>query len=238
MVGTGDAITVLTGAGISTESGIPDFRGPNGVWTRNPAAQQMFTLQNYRADPDLRRRSWQNRRVHAAWTAEPNAGHFALVDLERAGRLRALVTQNIDGLHQRAGSQSVIELHGTLYGVECLGCDDRTEMSAALARVEAGEEDPPCLRCGGILKSATISFGQHLDTAVLRRAQESARDCTEFFAIGTSLTVQPAAGLARLAARHGARLVIVNAEPTPYDDLAAAVIREPIGAVLPDLLAG
>ncbi|MBA2389038.1 MAG: NAD-dependent deacetylase [Geodermatophilaceae bacterium] len=238
MVGTGDAITVLTGAGISTESGIPDFRGPNGVWTRNPAAQQMFTLQNYRADPDLRRRSWQNRRVHAAWTAEPNAGHFALVDLERAGRLRALVTQNIDGLHQRAGSQSVIELHGTLYGVECLGCDDRTEMSAALARVEAGEEDPPCLRCGGILKSATISFGQHLDTAVLRRAQEAARDCTEFFAIGTSLTVQPAAGLARLAARHGARLVIVNAEPTPYDDLAAAVIREPIGAVLPDLLAG
>ncbi|MDQ3465771.1 MAG: NAD-dependent deacetylase [Actinomycetota bacterium] len=231
-------ITVLTGAGISTDSGIPDFRGPNGVWTRDPAAQQMFTLQNYLADPELRRRSWQNRRAHAAWTAEPNAGHHALVDLERTGRLRALITQNIDGLHQRAGSQSVIELHGTLYGVECLDCDDRTEMSAALARVEAGEEDPPCLRCGGILKSATISFGQHLDTAVLRRAQEAARDCAQFYAIGTSLTVQPAAGLARLAARHGARLVIVNAEPTPYDELADLVIREPIGHSLPALLAG
>ncbi len=231
-------ITVLTGAGISTDSGIADFRGPNGVWTRDPAAQQMFTLQNYLADPELRRRSWQNRRAHAAWTAEPNAGHHALVDLERTGRLRALITQNIDGLHQRAGSQSVIELHGTLYGVECLDCDDRTEMSAALARVEAGEEDPPCLRCGGILKSATISFGQHLDAAVLRRAQEAARDCAQFYAIGTSLTVQPAAGLARLAARHGARLVIVNAEPTPYDELADLVIREPIGHSLPALLAG
>ncbi|MBA2552436.1 MAG: NAD-dependent deacetylase [Geodermatophilaceae bacterium] len=232
------SITVLTGAGISTESGIPDFRGPNGVWTKDPAAQQMFTLQNYVADPELRRRSWQNRRAHAAWTAEPNAGHLALADLELAGRLRALITQNIDGLHQRAGSQEVIELHGTLYGVECLGCGDRTEMSDALARVEAGEQDPPCLLCGGILKSATISFGQNLDTAVLRRAQSAALDCVTFFAIGTSLTVQPAAGLARLAARNGARLVIVNAEPTPYDDLAERVIREPIGQVLPALLAG
>jgi len=232
------SITVLTGAGISTDSGIPDFRGPNGVWTRDPAAQQLFTLQNYVADPELRRLSWRNRRAHAAWTAEPNAGHHALVELERAGRLRALITQNIDGLHQRAGSRSVIELHGTLYGVQCLGCDDRTEMSAALARVEAGEEDPPCLRCGGILKSATISFGQQLDSAVLRRAQEAALGCTEFFAVGTSLTVQPAAGLARLAARNGARLVIVNAEPTPYDELADRVVREPIGQVLPALLAG
>lgn len=234
----GASITVLTGAGISTESGIPDFRGPNGVWTRDPAAQQLFTLQNYVADPAVRRRSWQNRRTHAAWTAEPNAGHHALAELERAGRLRALITQNIDDLHQRAGSENVIELHGTLYGVECLRCHDRTEMSEALARVAAGEEDPPCLRCGGILKSATISFGQNLDTAVLRRAQEAARDCAEFYAIGTSLTVQPAAGLARLAARSGARLVIVNAEPTPYDDLADLVIREPIGQVLPALLAG
>ncbi|MEJ7703354.1 MAG: Sir2 family NAD-dependent protein deacetylase [Geodermatophilaceae bacterium] len=114
------SITVLTGAGISTDSGIPDFRGPNGVWTRDPAAQQPFTLQNYAADPELRRLSWRNRRAHAAWTAEPNAGHHALVELERAGRLRALITQSIDGLHQRAGSRSVIELHGTLYGVQCL----------------------------------------------------------------------------------------------------------------------
>lgn len=231
-------ISVLTGAGISTESGIPDFRGPNGVWTRDPKAQAMFTLQNYVADPELRRRSWQTRRQHAAWSAEPNAGHRALVDLERAGRLRSLVTQNIDGLHQRAGSTDVIELHGTLYGVECLGCGTRTTMAEALERVATGEEDPPCLSCGGILKSATISFGQHLDTAVLRRAQAAARDCAEFYAVGTSLTVQPAAGLARLAARNGARLVIVNAEPTPYDDLADLVVRDPIGQVLPALLAG
>ncbi len=229
-------MTVLTGAGISTESGIPDFRGPNGVWTRDPKAQAMFTLQNYVADPGLRRLSWRNRRQHAAWSAEPNAGHRALVDLERSGRLRALVTQNIDGLHQKAGSTDVIELHGTLYGIECLGCGQRTTMAGALERVDAGEEDPQCLSCGGILKSATVSFGQNLDTAVLRRAQDAAKDCTEFYAVGTSLTVQPAAGLARLAARHGARLTIVNAEPTPYDHLAAAVIREPIGSVLPELL--
>ncbi len=233
---TSATITVLTGAGISTESGIPDFRGPNGVWTRDPKAQAMFTLQNYAADPELRRVSWRNRRSHAAWSAEPNAGHRALVDLERSGRLRALITQNIDGLHQKAGNTDVVELHGSLYGVECLGCDERTLMSDALTRVAAGEEDPPCLRCGGILKSATVSFGQHLDTSVLKRAQLAATDCTEFYAVGTSLTVQPAAGLARLAARKGARLVIVNAEPTPYDDLADLVVRDPIGQVLPGLL--
>ena len=235
-VTVGGLITVLTGAGISTESGIPDFRGPNGVWTRDPKAQAMFTLQNYVADPELRRLSWRNRRSHAAWTAEPNAGHRALAELQRAGRLRALITQNIDGLHQKAGSNDVIELHGTLYGVECLGCGARTTMAAALARVDAGEADPPCLDCGGILKSATVSFGQNLDTSVLRRAQEAARDCAEFYAVGTSLTVQPAAGLARLAARHGARLVIVNGDPTPYDHLADLVVREPIGPVLPGLL--
>lgn len=234
----GGRITVLTGAGISTESGIPDFRGPNGVWTRDPKAQAMFTLQNYVADPELRRTAWRNRAEHPAWAARPNVGHLALVDLERAGRLRALITQNIDGLHQKAGSSDVIELHGTLYGVECLSCGQRTTMAAALERVAAGEQDPPCRTCGGILKSATISFGQTLDTTVLRRAQEAARDCAEFYAVGTSLTVQPAAGLARLAARQGARLVIVNAEPTPYDDLADLVVREPIGQVLPDLLAG
>lgn len=232
------SIAVLTGAGISTESGIPDFRGPSGVWTRDPTAQAMFTLQNYVADPELRKLSWRNRRGHAAWSAVPNAGHRALAELERAGRLGALITQNIDGLHQKAGSTDVIELHGTLYGVECLGCRARTLMSDALERVAAGEEDPPCLVCGGILKSATVSFGQHLDTAVLCRAQHAAKECSEFYAVGTSLTVQPAAGLARLAARHGARLVIVNAEPTPYDALADLVVRDPIGEVLPALLAG
>ncbi len=232
------AVTVLTGAGISTDSGIPDFRGPDGLWTRNPAAQRMSSLRDYVADPDVRRRAWQGRRDHAAWTAAPNAGHRALVELERSGRLRALVTQNIDELHQRAGSDPdlVVEVHGTIFQVECLGCGRRTPMAEALDRVRAGEEDPPCLVCGGILKSATISFGQSLVPGVLDRARAAALDCDLFLAVGTSLTVQPVAGLARLALSAGARLVIVNAEPTPYDGLAAAVVREPIGTALPALV--
>jgi NAD-dependent deacetylase len=153
------AVTVLTGAGISTESGIPDFRGPHGVWTTNPQAQALSTIDAYVSDPDVRRRAWRARRDHPAWSARPNAGHRALVDLERTGRLRALVTQNIDGLHQAAGSNPavVIEIHGTIHQVECLTCGDRTPMPDVLGRVEAGEEDPPCLRCGGILKSAMSS---------------------------------------------------------------------------------
>jgi NAD-dependent deacetylase len=232
-------ITVLTGAGISTESGIPDFRGPQGVWTRDPEAEKLSTLQYYVVDPDIRRRAWQERLRHPAWTASPNAGHAALVDLERQGRLRALVTQNIDGLHQKAGSSpaKVIEVHGTVHEVTCLSCGDRTSMRSALDRVEAGEPDPACLVCGGILKSATISFGQQLDPDVIDAAARAAADCDVFVAVGTSLTVHPAAGLTDLAAAQGARVVVVNAQPTPYDDLADLVVREPIGAVLPELLA-
>jgi NAD-dependent deacetylase len=237
---TARRITVLTGAGISTDSGIPDFRGPNGVWTRDPEAEKLSTLQYYVADPDVRRRAWQERLHHPAWTARPNAGHAALVDLERQGRLRALLTQNIDGLHQQAGSSPdlVVELHGTVHEVGCLSCGERTPMRAALDRVENGEADPGCLTCGGILKSATISFGQTLDPEVVDAAVAAATDCDVFLAVGTSLTVHPAAGLTDLAAAHGARVVVVNAEPTPYDDVADLVIREPIGAVLPRLLAG
>ena len=233
-------ITVLTGAGVSTDSGIPDFRGPQGVWTRDPEAEKLSTLQYYVADPEIRRRAWQERRRHPAWTAEPNAAHAVLADLERQGRLRALVTQNIDGLHQRAGSSAarVLELHGTVHEVACLSCGDRTTMRSALDRVDAGESDPPCLICGGILKSATISFGQPLDADVIDAAARAAADCDVFLAVGTSLTVHPAAGLTDLAARHGARIVVVNAEPTPYDDLADLVVREPIGASLPRLLGG
>jgi NAD-dependent deacetylase len=233
-------ITVLTGAGISTESGIPDFRGPNGVWTRDPEAEKLSTLQYYVADPEIRRRAWQERLRHPAWTARPNAGHAALVDLERQGRLRALLTQNIDGLHQLAGSSPdlVVELHGTVHEVGCLTCGERTPMRATLDRVEAGEPDPACHACGGILKSATISFGQALDPAVIDAAVAAATDCDVFLAVGTSLTVHPAAGLTDLAAAHGARVVVVNAEPTPYDDMADLVVREPIGAALPRLLAG
>ncbi|GAA2591492.1 NAD-dependent deacylase [Actinomadura fulvescens] len=235
---TAQSITVLSGAGISTDSGIPDFRGPQGVWTRDPAAAAMSTIGSYLADPQVRRRAWRSRRDHPAWTAEPNAGHAALVALERAGRLRAIVTQNIDGLHQRAGSSAelVIEIHGTMREAECLSCGLRTPMPEVLARVDAGEEDPPCPACGGIQKSATISFGQALKQEVLEAAIAAARSCDLFVAVGTSLTVQPAAGLCLEAVEHGARLVIINAQPTPYDGLADAVLREPIGETLPRLV--
>ncbi|MBD2893902.1 Sir2 family NAD-dependent protein deacetylase [Spirillospora sp. NPDC000708] len=231
------SITVLTGAGISTDSGIPDFRGPQGVWTKDPSAEAMSTIGAYIADPEVRRRSWRARRDHPAWHAEPNAAHAALVELERAGRLRALITQNIDGLHQRAGSgpETVIEIHGTMRDAVCLSCGLRTPMPEVLARVDAGEDDPPCTACGGIQKSATISFGQALEQDVLDAAITAARSCDLFLAVGTSLTVQPAAGLCLEAADHGARLVIMNAEPTPYDGLADAVLRTPIGEALPRL---
>ncbi|MBA3741579.1 Sir2 family NAD-dependent protein deacetylase [Sporichthya sp.] len=234
-----ERVTALTGAGISTGSGIPDFRGPQGVWTLNPDAQRMFSLDEYVRDPQLRVTAWINRRDHPAWTAQPNPGHLALVDLERAGRLRALLTQNIDGLHQRAGSDParVLELHGTLFGVECLTCNARTTMEAGLARVAAGEPDPPCEICGGILKAATISFGQALRADALDSAVRAAADCDVFLAVGTSLQVQPAAGLCEVAVSRGARLVIVNADRTPYDDMAAALVREEISDVLPALLA-
>jgi NAD-dependent deacetylase len=235
------AITVLTGAGISTDSGIPDFRGPTGIWTRDPAAQRLATYQTYIADPDVRRRAWRERRVHPAWNARPNAGHEALVAFERAGKLRAVLTQNIDGLHQIAGSspELVVEVHGTIREVGCLTCGRRTPMADELARVDAGEDDPSCRVCGGLLKSATISFGQALEPEVIDRAVAAAESCELFLAVGSSLTVQPAAGLCAVAVDAGARLVIVNAQPTPYDDLARAsggtVLTDPIGSVLPAL---
>lgn len=235
----GGRVTALTGAGISTDSGIPDFRGPNGVWTRDPQAQRLFTYDAYVADPAVRRRAWQTRREHSAWTAEPNDGHRALVDLERAGLLTAVVTQNIDRLHHRAGSDPdrVIEVHGTMFEVECLGCGDRTTMAAALDRVAAGDADPACLRCGDILKAATISFGQSLDRATFHRAVAAVAGSALLIAVGTSLTVQPVAGLVDTALRARARVVIVNAQSTPYDPAADVVFREPIGAVLPALAA-
>src|SRR4051812_38043164 len=238
MVRDAKAITVLVGAGCSTDSGIPDFRGPNGVWTKNPGAERMSTLSDYVADPEVRRRAWRSRREHPAWSAEPNAGHRALVELERSGRLVAVVTQNIDGLHQKAGSSDdkVIEIHGTMHDVECLSCGRRTRMSDELLRVEAGETDPPCGGCGGILKSATISFGQVLVPDVIRAAVDAAESCDLFLAVGTSLTVHPAAGLCDVALESGAKLVIINAQPTPYDGAADVVIRDEISQVLPDLV--
>lgn len=233
-------ITVLSGAGISTESGIPDFRGPAGLWTRDPGSQRLMSLPAYRADPDVRRRSWQARLAHPAWAAEPNAAHRALVGLERAGRLHALLTQNVDGLHQRAGSspELVVELHGTMFETACLSCGDRRPMHAALDRVEAGEADPPCLVCGGILKSATISFGQSLDPGVLERARDAAVAGDLMLVAGSSLAVQPAAGLVGLAARAGVPVVICNESETGYDRLAAFVLRGRLGSVLPELVRG
>jgi NAD-dependent deacetylase len=231
-------LAVLTGAGISTDSGIPDFRGPNGVWTRDPKLEKLFTLQNYLADPDVRRRSWLARRDNPAWTAEPNAAHLALAEAERSGVPLRVLTQNIDGLHQKAGlsPRKVIELHGTMFTVHCVACGDRTTMHEALDRVGAGEPDPACLRCGGILKSGTVMFGEQLDGATFGLAAQFAANCTQFWAIGTSLMVYPAASLCEIAVEAGAKLVIVNAEATPYDLIAADVVREPIGQAVPRLV--
>ncbi len=229
-------ITVLSGAGISTDSGIPDFRGPNGLWTKDPKAERLSSFQAYVEDPEVRRASWQARLAHPVWRAEPNDAHRALVKLEKAGRLVSLVTQNIDGLHQRAGSTSVLELHGTMHETVCLQCNERRPMAEALERVAEGTPDPTCRVCGGILKSATISFGQPLDTDVLMAARDAVLSSDLMLAVGSSLSVQPAAGLVGLAAQAGATVVICNASETPYDDLATIVLRGPLGEVLPALV--
>jgi NAD-dependent protein deacetylase/lipoamidase len=231
-------IVVLTGAGISTESGIPDFRGPQGVWTKNPAAEKTATLQYYVADPDVRRLAWKNRLESEMWAAEPNAGHRALAELERRANVHTLVTQNVDGLHQAAGfsPERIVEIHGTVHASKCLSCEWRGTMEEVLDRVRAGEEDPECLHCGGILKSATISFGENLVPADLMRAQIAAADADVFLAAGTTLTVYPAAGLPEIALQNGARLVILNAQETPFDDWASAIRREQLGEVLPAIV--
>jgi NAD-dependent deacetylase len=239
-------VVVLTGAGISTDSGIPDFRGPQGVWTKNPEAERRATIDYYLADPEVRRRSWQDRLSSGAWQAEPNAGHRALVDLERRDKLDTLVTQNVDGLHQRAGSDPdrVVEIHGTIHWSMCMSCGDRRPMTEVLERVKAGELDPPCLAprgattCGGILKSATISFGQNLVPEDLARAERAASSCDLLLAVGSTLTVYPAAGMVPIARQAAARLVIVNAQPTPFDHEADAVLTEPISEVLPAIVVG
>ena len=229
------AVGVLTGAGISTDSGIPDFRGPQGVWTKNPEAEKMATLDVYINDPEVRRRSWQNRLTSTLLAAEPNPGHRALVDLERSGRLDTLVTQNIDGLHQKAGTspELVVEIHGTTRDVMCLQCGDRQPAEPVHERVRAGEDDPACLVCGGMLKAATISFGQSLVPEDLMRSEMAAAECDLLLAVGSTLSVYPAAGLVPTAYQAGAAIVIVNGEPTEYDAIADVVVRTPIGEALP-----
>jgi NAD-dependent deacetylase len=232
-------VMVLTGAGISTDSGIPDFRGPNGVWTKNPEAEKTATLQYYLSDPEIRRRSWQNRLRSEIWDAQPNDAHRALVDLERKGALQFLVTQNVDGLHLLAGQspEILVEIHGNARAVKCMSCGWRGPMDETLERVRAGEEDPPCLFCGGIIKSATISFGENLVPEDLDRAQDAAIRAEVFLALGTSLGVYPAAALPEIAIRNGARLIIVNAEQTPFDQVADVVVREQLARVLPAMVA-
>jgi NAD-dependent deacetylase len=231
-------VTVLTGAGISTDSGIPDFRGPQGVWTKNPEAEKQSTLANYLSDPEVRKRSWQARLRHTAFSAEPNAGHRALVELEQQGRLHTLITQNVDGLHQRAGNSAerVVEVHGTVHEVMCMSCDERAPIQRALDRVRAGEDDPPCRSCGGILKSATISFGQALDHEALARAELAAIQCDVMLAVGSTLTVYPIAEVVPVAKASGAAVVIVNGSETAFDHLADALVTDSISEVLPRLV--
>lgn len=239
-------IVVLTGAGISTDSGIQDFRGPNGLWTKNPEAEKTMTLQTYMADPEHRRRAWQNRLTSTLWDAEPNAGHRALVELERTGRLDTLVTQNIDGLHQKAGTDParVVEIHGTTRDVMCLSCGDRQPSDPVHQRVHNGETDPTCLAevdgvvCGGILKPATISFGQSLVPEDLFRAESAAAGCDLLLAVGSTLGVFPAAGLVPVAVQHGAVVVILNGGPTEMDSLADVVVYGRIGECLPKMVEG
>jgi NAD-dependent deacetylase len=233
-------VVVLTGAGISTDSGIPDFRGPQGVWTKNPAAEKISDIRFYVADREVRKAAWVARMESPAWTAKPNAGHMALVALERRGKLYALVTQNIDGLHQRAGNSAerVIEVHGSMHRVVCLACGWKGPMQETLDRVRAGEEDPPCRACNGMLKSDTISFGQALIPEVLTSAGQAAQQCDVLVSIGTSLQVYPIAGMVPTAKSAGARVIILNAQPTPFDNIADAVFGGSISEILPKVCGG
>jgi NAD-dependent deacetylase len=237
-VAAAQRIVVLTGAGISTDSGIPDFRGPQGVWTKNPHAEKMSNIHYYLADAEVRKASWQNRLASPAWSARPNPGHMALVELERQRKLHALITQNIDELHQQAGNspELVIEVHGSMRRFMCWGCGMRGPMQKVLDRVRAGEEDPKCRDCAGILKSDTISFGQQLVPEVIDRAMQAAGEADLFIAIGTTLQVYPIAGAFDIARSAGAKTIILNAEPTPYDSMADAVFGGSISAVLPPLV--
>ena len=238
IVRAGTRVVALTGAGISTDSGIPDFRGPNGVWTKDPKAERTSDLAHYLADPEVRAIAWQNRLRSPAWTATPNAGHLALVELQAQGRLRAVLTQNIDELHQRSGidRDRVIELHGSMFGAVCWSCGWRAPMREVLDRVRAGEADPACPECGGVVKSTTISFGQALDPEVLAAADAAARDADVLLAVGSTLSVHPAAGFVPVARRNGARVVVVNGDATAMDHLADAVVHGSISEVLPALV--
>jgi NAD-dependent deacetylase len=237
-ISAAERVVVLTGAGISTDSGIPDFRGPNGVWTKNPAAEKASNIRHYLSDPEVRRAAWLHRLDAPVWTAEPNRGHLALVELQRRRRLHALVTQNIDELHQASGidPELVVEVHGTARWTRCWDCGDRRTMRETLDRVRGGETDPPCLVCGGILKSDTISFGQALDEEVIGRAHRASEECDVMLAVGSTLSVYPAANCVPIARAAGATVIILNGEPTAMDHLADHLLHGRIGDLLPVLV--
>lgn len=231
-------IVGFTGAGIATESGVPDFRSPNGVWARNRIVtyEEFVTSEEGRVEYWRQKvENWPNMRA-----ARPNSGHFAFVELHRMGKLLALVTQNIERLHQQSGlpSELVYELHGTTTEAVCLSCGDRITSDEACRRVEAGERAPGCRLCGGHLKPATISFGQSMPMEVVSEAIAAAEDCDLLLAVGSSLVVEPAASIPRIAKNAGARLVILNRESTPLDGIADLVLRGEIGEVLPALVEG
>lgn len=238
VISAAERVVVLTGAGISTDSGIPDFRGPNGVWTKNPAAEKASNIRYYLSDPEVRRAAWLHRLDAPVWTAEPNRGHLALVELQRRRRLHALVTQNIDELHQASGidPELVVEVHGTARWTRCWDCGDRRTMRETLDRVRAGEADPPCLVCGGILKSDTISFGQALDEEVIGRAHRASEQCDVMLAVGSTLSVYPAANCVPIARAAGATVIILNGEPTAMDHHAHHLLHGRIGDLLPVLV--
>lgn len=239
------AAVAFTGAGVSTESGIPDFRSPDGVWARYDPRD--FTFSRYVSDPAVRARAWRMRREFWASDPQPNPAHGALADLERAGRLLGVVTQNIDGLHQAAGSRRVVELHGTSREVMCLGatpragtpdgCGWRGPTRWAFDAIDCGVADPRCPTCGGIVKSATVSFGQNLFPGVLERALALVERADLMIAIGSSLQVRPAADLPAAAVRSGIALAIVNDEATPLDQVADLVVAGRAGSVLPSATA-
>jgi NAD-dependent deacetylase len=220
----------FTGAGVSTESGIPDFRSPGGVWAQN----KPVLYQEYLASAAARYESWRQRSItHAEFrAARPNDGHKVLAQWEREGRIRGVITQNIDGLHQIAGSRRVLELHGTARETACLDCGARFDADPMVRRFLEEDQVPPCPSCGGMLKHATVSFGQPLPRDVLEEAVALAESADVFLAIGSSLVVEPAASLPRIAHRCGARLVILNRDETPLDPLADVVVRHSIGRTL------
>ncbi len=238
LVSESNRIVVLTGAGISTDSEIPDYRGPKGVWTKNPGAEKRATIQNYVADPEIRKSAWASRLGSPVWEAKPNKGHYALLQLEVRNKLELLITQNVDGLHHKAGSdpERLVEIHGSIREVVCLGCDYRRPMAEALDRVRNGEADPDCPNCGGILKSSTISFGQSLVDADLERSARASAECDLMLAIGSTLGVFPIANVVPIAVQSGARLVILNGSPTEMDSLADVVVRGSISEFLPTIV--